>query len=97
MKPAIVRPDAVADIEDAFHWYESERPGLGITFRREVISTLMRIEEYPQSYPQVGKGARRALLQRFPYSVYFRELIDVIAVVACVHNHRDPRVWQSRL
>lgn len=96
MKPLIIRPAAVADIEDAFQWYETERPGLGVEFRAAIQRTLTTIAANPRFYPIVHRDTRRALLRRFPYGVYYREFSDVIAVVACVHSHRHPRYWQSR-
>jgi hypothetical protein len=41
-------------------------------------------------------GHRRALLLRFPYSLYHRVELDVIDVLACLHSSRSPDVWWSR-
>ena len=97
MKPVIIRPRAEADIEDAFNWYEAERAGLGQEFRAALRSALAALAEGPQRYPVVFRGARRIRLKRFPYSVYYREFADVIAVLACTHGHRHPSQWQSRI
>lgn len=50
MKPILVRPAAAADIEEAFHWYEGQRPGLGDGFRSELKATLDRVAANPQLY-----------------------------------------------
>lgn len=39
---------------------------------------------------------RRALLRRFPYCVFYIVLSNEIVVLACVHGHRDPKIWQDR-
>jgi toxin ParE1/3/4 len=96
VKPLIIRPAAAADVEDIFQWYETERPGLGVEFQEELQRTLTAISANPRFYPIVRRDTRRALLRRFPYIVYYRDLPGVVAVVACVHGHRDPRHWQSR-
>ena len=93
----IVRPEAEADIQKAFNWYEDQRVGLGHTFRHSISSTLKNIPFMPLRFPDVYRGLRRALTYRFPYSIYFLLKPDLIVVVACVHQKRDPEVWRSRL
>jgi len=43
----LVRPAAAADIEDAFLWYEQQRPGLGADFLRTVDGALAAIQSSP--------------------------------------------------
>jgi plasmid stabilization system protein ParE len=92
----VLRPAAAADIEDAYHWYESQRPGLGDELLDEIQATLQRIEARPRLHAVVHRDTRRALLHRFPYAVFFRDMADVIVVVACFHVKRDPRRWRDR-
>ena len=40
-------PAAEADVEEAFAWYEAQRPGLGETFRRALDVAVASIEEHP--------------------------------------------------
>ena len=42
MKPVLVRPAAAADIEDAYSWYETQRPGLGDEFREALRHALIK-------------------------------------------------------
>jgi plasmid stabilization system protein ParE len=97
VKPVRIRSEAQDDIDRIFDWYEDQRIGLGVEFREALRSTLDAIAEHPHLYPVVARNTRRALLHRFPYGIYYRELPDAILVFACVHGHRDPRRWQSRL
>lgn len=97
MKQVIVRPAAAADIEDAFRWYESRRPGLGEEFLLALNSTRDRILEHPEAYPVLHRATRRTLiLRRFPYGLFYRIYGDTIVIVACMHAKRDPRRWQRR-
>ena len=96
MKPILVRPSAAADVEEAFRWYEAQRPGLGEEFREAFRDALDRIAAQPDLYQVVHRGTRRVFLKRFPYGVYYREYPRVIVVVACMHGRRDPRRWRSR-
>jgi len=94
--PIIVRPAAAADIEEAFLWYEDQRPGLGHEFLVAVQSARESIAAHPAMYPVIHRDARRALLHRFPYGIVYRIHGDAIVVVACMHGSRDPRRWRSR-
>jgi plasmid stabilization system protein ParE len=96
VKPILVRPAAAADIEDAFLWYEAQRPRLGDDFRVELQAAFERVAGDPALYQVVHRNTRRALLRRFPYGVFYRVYPEVIVVVAVMHGRRDPRRWRSR-
>lgn len=89
------RPQAEAEALESQRWYEQRRPGLGGEFAKALADVVSRIVENPSAFPRVREDTRRAVLRRFPYAVYFRELDDDIIVLA-VHGRQDPRGWQSR-
>ena len=91
-----VRQSAKADVVAAFHWYDSHRGGLGDAFADEVSRTYTAIEERPEQFPVMLNDIRMALIRRFPYVVYFVILPRHISVVAVIHGHRNPQVWQRR-
>lgn len=95
--PLIVREEAEADIESAFGWYEEQRPGLGAEFIASVDEAIEDIQEQPGLHPRIYRSARRVLLNRFPYAVYYLLQNDMIEVVACMHFRRHPRRWRERL
>lgn len=72
--PASFRPAAAADVEDAYFWYERQRPGLGDAFMSAVNDAVEAISENPLQYPIIHRQTRRLLLKRFPYGLYFRLL-----------------------
>jgi plasmid stabilization system protein ParE len=92
----VVRPDAAADIDEAFLWYEGQRPGLGNEFLAAAQRLIDAVAQHPLRYPVIRRNTRRALLRRFPYAVYFRVYGEVVVVVACMHGRRSPRRWQVR-
>ena len=92
----IVRPLAEADLENAAGWYDEERPGLATRFFSDVDQTFARIRERPLQFPIVSRDVRRALLQTFPYAVYFRALDEAVVVLAVLHLRRNPKVWRGR-
>jgi plasmid stabilization system protein ParE len=97
VKPVLIRPAAAADIEEAFHWYEGQRVGLGVEFRSELSATINRLATNPHLYQVIHRDTRRALLRRFPYGVFYRAYPEAIIVVAVMHGRRAPRRWQSRV
>lgn len=91
-----VRPEAQTDIREAAQWYESRESGLGPRFVDRIRNTLQQVADHPLRFPIVGEGIRRALLQKFPYSVYFINEPDGIAIIAVLHQHKRPDAWQAR-
>ena len=90
------RSEALDDVESAFEWYEDQRPGLGAEFRIALEAVVERIADRPSAFIEVLPPVRRALLRRFPYSLYFRVLEGEIEVVACLHMRRNPDAWMRR-
>jgi|SRR5438309_6691031 len=96
VKPPIFRPAAAADVEEAYHWYEGQRAGLGDEFLLAVTTVVESLVAYPERFPAVYRGTRRVNLRRFPYSLFYRIIDDQVIVVACMHGRRHPRRWESR-
>lgn len=96
MRQLLVRPAAAADIEEAYLWYEKQRAGLGEEFLAAVDSLLGEIVAHPTAHPVVHREARRALLRRFPYAIFFRVYGETVVVFACMHGRRDPTRWKAR-
>lgn len=92
----IVRPLAELDLDSAQRWYEHQRAGLGDEFRDAVDQLLIRLSETPLIYPVVHRRIHRAVLQRFPYLVYFTVTGNSVSVLACLHGGRGPRLARTR-
>ena len=67
-----IRPEAQRDIVSSARWYESREPELGVEFWGSLDRVVEAIREDPERFPMVYREFRRALLRRFPYSVFFR-------------------------
>ena len=87
----IVRPDAEADIAAGYDWYEEQHVGLGQEFVEEISTAIEAVHSEPFRFAATFRKLRRALVQRFPYGVFFVVREDVIIVVAAMHLARDPR------
>lgn len=92
----VFRPQAEAEFLDARAWYEEQHPGLRQTFAEAVERALAGIAQNPLAYPRVHGEIRRALVQRFPYAIYFRVVSNELVVLAVMHVSRLPRRWRSR-
>jgi plasmid stabilization system protein ParE len=91
-----LRDAAEADIGDAHAWYRERGHELGDQFLAAVDQCLESIESNPLTFPAVHREIRRALLRKFPYCVFYIVEGPDVVVLACLHGHRDPRVWQGR-
>jgi plasmid stabilization system protein ParE len=89
MSLVILSPDAQADIKAAVRWYRREGSELGFRFKYETRLILGRIAKYPFAFPLVNNGIRRALLNRFPYSIYFIVKRQTVVVIAVLHQRRQ--------
>lgn len=96
MKPALFTAEAEADVDEAFEWYEAQRPGLGSAFRRAIDVAVASITEHPEACAVIHRNTRRVLLPKFPYGLYYRVRDQELVVVACLHGKRHPRTWRSR-
>jgi plasmid stabilization system protein ParE len=98
MKPTAFAPSARAEFEAAAEWYESHADGLGEKFVSCVDEIIGRIETSPARFPvwDGDRRFRRAVAQRFPYVIFFRELPDSIEVAAVAHAAREPGYWLKR-
>ncbi len=93
----IVRPEAEAEMTDAFDWYEDRVAGLGSEFLLCVDAVFSTILRSPEQYTRVHKIVRRALTRCFPYEVFFVEDDEHVVVLSVFHARRNPKRWQGRI
>jgi plasmid stabilization system protein ParE len=94
--PVILRPEARAEFDDAFDWYENQRPGLGTVFANRVQEVFNRIAVNPQLHAAVFRDVRKAVVAKFPYTVFYRVEATCVRGLAVFHSRRDPGIWQGR-
>lgn len=97
-KKLILTPQAEQDFIDAYDWYENQDPGLGKEFARCIDVKIASLFRDPEQHQVIyGDKVRRALINRFPFSIYFVEQKDAISVFAILHQHRNPKTWITRV
>jgi plasmid stabilization system protein ParE len=97
MSSLFLTPEAEEEITEAFEWYGQRVAGLGTQFMASLESALASIAEAPLRYPCWRQRARRILLRRFPYAVFYTIKPEGIVVFACFHGKRNPKVLIGRL
>ena len=90
------QPEARLDILEARSWYEERVPGLGDEFVRAFDASVAGVLRFPESFPEVHREIRKAVLRRFPYSLLFVIEAKELVVLACFHHRRDPQNWMDR-
>lgn len=81
------------DFVDARTWYQNEHVALGEIFERSVLGTIRRMALRPTLNSQVRSGIFRALVPKFPYSIYYSIETDHLLIHAIAHQHRRPFAW----
>ena len=97
MKPHIFHPRADEEYVEAVRYYADVSPKLAARFHAEAERSIRELCRQPGRYFQFDPPARRALVQKFPYSVVFLEKEDQIWIVAVMHTKRRPGYWRERL
>ena len=85
------------DIWDIISWYESQQPGLGDRFNKELNKTLFDIGIKPSSYSFYKKDFRRAILTHFPYLIIFKVSQQDIIIYAVIYGGRNPRLINQKI
>ena len=93
----IVTPEAAADMDKAFDWYEVQRTGLGSSFLTSVDASVQAIRRMPTRFPVVKGEYRRALVRRFPYAIFFAVIEHVVTIGCVFHTSQNPDKWRDRL
>jgi len=88
---------AAAEVENAIGWYIQPDINQSAAFVRELERTEAHLRSHPELYQRVEGEIRRAVLRRFPYSLFYVIENDVVLVLACLHHHQRPRSRQDLL
>ena len=95
-KELIFIPEAHTDIAEAYLWYEEQSLGLGMDFLRCLKASFTSIQRNPLIYQIVHEHYRRAMVRRFPYSIFFEDNETQSVVYAVFHCSQNPDKWHKR-
>lgn len=88
---------ASKDIVDAYRFYEQQESGLGAYFVNCVYADLDLLVENAGIHPKVLDRFHRALVRKFPFSIFYcidRDLVLIYGVIDC---RRDPEYIRRKL
>lgn len=94
-----IREEAHYDIIAAMVHYVRKDPLLAHRFLDALDEKINHISQFPQSYPiKVKNKYRRAVLSKFPYSIYYKiESDDNVVIIAVLSNNIDPKVLLKKI
>lgn len=90
-------PDALAEYEDAAHYYAGCQDGLELRFIAAVEHVVQQIIEAPGRWPVLEEDIRRCLTHVFPYAVLYSVEADYVLILAVMHTYREPGYWRKRI
>lgn len=93
----IIAPEAAADLEYAYAWYEAQRVGRGEDFLSRVDACIQAILRFLDMHALFHRSYRRALVRKFPYAVFYEYADNAVTVFCVFHASRDPDKWRQRL
>lgn len=93
----IIRPEADEEVREAALWYESRERGLGREFLRAFRAATCVLRRNPLLSQIVLEQARRVLLRRFPYAVFYEVHGSDVVILACLRESRDREEWEGRI
>ncbi len=93
----LVHPESAADVRDAVRWYDQRAPRLGQLVLSELRRAVDRLRSFPDAYPQLRPGVRRATVGRLPHLLIYSATDDAVTLLAHAHVGRDPQGIERRL
>lgn len=88
--------EAKADLLRARDFYDSQESGLGDYFVDVMTSEIDALAWYGGVHV-VHRGYYKAVVRKFPYSIYYKVVGDLVKVYAILDNRRDPLRVAERL
>ena len=93
----ILEPPAERDIQIGLAFYTSRDPQLANRLTRKFGDILKGIRQNPYRWAEVEDGIREAIVDGWPYAIYYRLGEGSIHVFAVFHTSRDPQEWMDRI
>lgn len=86
----VIKDEALQEIRQAQLWYDVQRPGLGEQFRRDLRNSLSFVVKSAPGYAIRKDPYRAAVLERFPYIVWYAVEGPNIVVYRVRHAKQRP-------
>lgn len=96
-KPVQFLSPALRDIAEAAKYYLNEAPEAAAALLQEVDRAIDTLYGNPHLGAPAQAGARKHVLQKFPYSVIYRIAADGHVVIVALAHHSRRTYWLKRL
>ena len=90
-------PEAEQELYEAASRYEAEVSELGVRFADEVERVIQLLLEHPELGSRLDDDLRHFVLRKFPFSVVYAVVSDIVSIVAVAHGSREPGYWRWRV
>lgn len=87
----VIQSEAIVDIQNAFEWYEEQKPGLGYELIEEIEICYQKLCKHPENYTFINERYRRIQTKRFPYLIIYKIERDNVIINSVFHARRKPR------
>lgn len=93
----IIDRDALFDISHAAEWYEFQKKGLGIRFKKQVKRQISALKQNPFLFPIRYHEIRCRKIEKFPFLIHYQidDLAELVTVYAIFHTSRNPEIWKK--
>ena len=90
-------PEAELELIESAVYYEKQVSGLGERFESEIRYATDLLLDQPEIGTFIGPYIRKFILTRFPFTLYYSAVSDVLRIEAVAHQSRRPGYWKSRV
>src|SRR6185312_7359013 len=87
----VLQHEAILDMQEAFTWYEEQKPGLGYSFLEEVEACYQKLCKNPEYYGMLNQFLRRIKVNGFPYLVIYEIDNDEVITSSVWHTSKSPK------
>jgi toxin ParE1/3/4 len=74
----------------AYRWYAQPSISMGMSYLEDIERTESFLKTNPFIYAKVEGNVHRAVLKRFPYSLFYTVEANIVTVLSCFHQNREP-------
>lgn len=92
-----LHPEAEQELYEAALRYEADVPRLGDRFGDEFERVIRLLLEHPELGARLDTSLRHFAFRRFPFSIVYAVVEDLIYIVAVAHGSREPEYWRPRV
>ena len=87
---------AKEDLRNGREFYDAQERGLGAYFMSVMVSEIDALA-WCAGLHVMHRDFHKAVVRKFPYSIYYKMEGDVVKVFAVLDNRRDPSWVEERL